>query len=135
MMNNELRVAHCPKCGKIYQINMRNLCNDCSTEEDTLLRKIEVSLLRNRHMTNEELAEVSTVPLDRIRVFIRSGKLKLYDYPKLSDVCDRCKGPIRKGTLCLACKTKIEDDITHALEQERLLKERTRQNTYIARDK
>ncbi|MBO9596264.1 MAG: hypothetical protein J7559_00345 [Cohnella sp.] len=133
-MNNELRVAHCPKCGKIFQVNMRNLCNDCSTEEDSLLRTIELQLLRNRHMTNEELSEASSVPMDRIRVFIRSGKLKLYDYPKLADECDRCRKPIRSGTMCLACKTKIQDDIAYALEQERLLKERIRQNTYIARD-
>lgn len=134
MMNNELRVAHCPKCGKIFQINMRNMCNDCSSEEDTLLRKLEVHLLRNRHLTNEELSEASSVPQDRIRVLIRSGKLRLFDHPKLSDECDRCKGPIRKGTMCMACRTKIEDDIAHALEQERLLKERMRHNTYISRD-
>lgn len=133
-MNNELRVAHCPKCGKIFQVNMRNLCNDCSTEEDSLLRKIELQLLRNRHMTNEELSEASTVPVDQIRFFIRSGKLKLYDYPKLADECDRCRKPIRSGTMCLACRTKIQDDIAYALEQERLLKERMRHNTYISRD-
>ncbi|MFC5532215.1 hypothetical protein [Cohnella yongneupensis] len=133
-MSKELRVAHCPKCGKIYQINMRNMCSTCSNEEDTTLRTLEVQLLRNRRMTNEQLAEASSVPADKIQVLIRAGKLKLFDYPNLADACDRCRGPIRKGTLCLACATQIQDDITHALEQERLLKERMRQNTYFARD-
>ncbi|WP_027088383.1 hypothetical protein [Cohnella panacarvi] len=100
-----------------------------------MLRLIELQLLRNRHMTNEELSEASSVPPDRIRSFIRSGKLKLYDYPKLADECDRCQKPIRSGTMCLACKTQIQDDIANALEQERLMKERIRQNTYMSRDR
>ncbi|MFD0671980.1 hypothetical protein [Cohnella sp. GCM10027633] len=115
-------------------MNMRNLCNDCMNEEDTTLRKLEVQLLRNRHMTNEQLSEAADVPEDKLRTLIRAGKLKLYDYPKLSDCCDRCRAPIRKGTLCLACSTKIQDDIDYAFEQERLLKERIRQNTYFARE-
>jgi hypothetical protein len=133
-MSNDLRVSHCPKCGKIYQVNMRNLCNDCKDEEDGQLRSLELLLRRNRHQTNEQLAEASSIPEDKIRVLIRLGRLRLFDYPNLSDVCDRCQAPIRKGTLCLSCTTKIQDDIAYAIEQERLLQERIRQNTYIARD-
>lgn len=135
MIMSGLNVGHCPKCGKIFQVNVRNLCNNCMHEEDTTIRKLEVLLMRNRHMTNEQLGEVSGVPEDRLRALIRGGKLKLFDYPKLTDYCDRCQAPIRKGTICLACSTKIQDDIEYALEQERLLKERIRQNTYIAKNR
>ncbi len=133
-MSSELRVAHCPKCGKVYQINVRNLCTACSAAEDAQLRAIGEPLSRDRKLTNEQLAEASGVPEDLIRGLIRAGKLRLFDYPNLADACDRCHAPIRKGTMCLACVTKIQDEIEHAIEQDRLFKERMQRQTYISRD-
>ncbi|WEK52955.1 MAG: hypothetical protein P0Y55_10125 [Candidatus Cohnella colombiensis] len=133
-MSNELNVANCPKCGKIFQRNIRNLCQSCSTEEDTHLKVLEQQLLRNRQLSNAELSSKVAIPEDKIRYLIRSGKLRLHDYPNLADSCDNCEAPIRKGTLCLSCSTKIQNDIEYAIEQDRLLKERIKANTYISRD-
>lgn len=132
-MSNELRVAHCPSCGKIFQKNLRNLCSNCSTEEDTILNLIDKTLMRNRHLNLDELVEAIEIPRVRILAWIRSGKIKLFDYPNLADECNVCEGPIRRGTLCTKCTIKIQNDIAHALEQERLLKERIKAHTYIAR--
>lgn len=133
-MSSELRVAHCPKCGKVYQINMRNLCASCSAAEDAQLRAIEEQLSRSRLLTTEQVAEASGIPEDQIRGLIRAGKLRLFDYPNLADACDRCGAPIRKGTMCLPCVTKIQDEIEHAIEQDRLFKERMQRQTYISRE-
>lgn len=132
-MSNELMVAHCPSCGKIFQKNLRNLCSNCSTEEDTILNLIDKTLMRNRHLNLDELVEAIEIPRVRILAWIRSGKIKLFDYPNLADECNVCGGPIRRGTLCTKCTMKIQNDIAHALEQERLLKERIKAHTYIAR--
>ena len=113
-MSNELRVADCPNCGKIFQMNLRNLCASCSTEIDNSMRLIEKALMVNRKLNIDEKPTAATnVPQDKIRLWIRSGKIKLYDYPNLTDACDRCGGPIRRGSLCLSCSTKIQKEIEH----------------------
>ncbi|WP_308637403.1 hypothetical protein [Paenibacillus silvisoli] len=118
-MSRELSVAHCPNCGNVFQKNLRNLCAACTAEEDGQLASLEQMLKRNRKLTNEQLAEQSEVSEQRIRAYIRKGKLKLYDYPNLTDECDLCAGPIRQGKLCVSCTTRIKGDIRLDMERSK----------------
>ncbi|MCD9024401.1 hypothetical protein [Cohnella silvisoli] len=133
-MSNELKVAHCNSCGKIFQMNMRGLCANCSAEEDTYIKALEKLLMRNRQLNVKELAETADIPREKILSFIRRGKIKLFDYPNLADECDVCAGPIRRGTMCSKCSTRIQDEIAHELEQERLMKERIRASSYFSKN-
>jgi ribosomal protein L32 len=133
-MSLELKVAHCPSCGKVFQKNLRNLCGECSQVEDRSFRSAELILLRHRFFDNEQVSEAAGVPVEKLRGWIRSGKLRLNDYPNLSDQCDSCKASIRTGHICLDCARRIKSDLAHALEQERLMRERLRAaNSYMAR--
>ena len=125
-MSVELKVAHCPHCGKVYQKNMRGMCGSCSAQEDAQMKAIESELKRNRFLSNGQLAELAGVPETLIRNWIRIGKLKLFDYPNLADACELCAEPIRKGKLCVKCATRIQADIYNEFERERKLKERLR---------
>jgi hypothetical protein len=130
-MSNELRVAHCSVCGSIFQMNMRGLCSNCSAEEDTYIKSIEKMLIRNRRLNVDELVQATDIPRKKILSFIRKGKIRIFEYPNLVDECDVCRGPIRKGTMCNKCATRIQNEIAHELEQERLMKERIRANSYF----
>lgn len=130
----ELNIAHCPNCGRVFQKNIRNLCVACSTEEDRIFQSTEQALKRNRSLSVEQLSESVGVPEDKIRGWIRSGKLRLTDYPNLADQCDLCKAPIRTGHLCNPCAKRLKSDIAHSMEQERLMQERLRAaNSYISK--
>jgi hypothetical protein len=133
-MSNELRVAHCSVCGNIFQMNMRGICSNCSAEEDTYINSIEKTLIRNRQMNIDELAQAAEIPRKKILSFIRKGKIRLFDYPNLADECDVCASPIRKGTMCHKCSIRIQDEIAHELEQERLMKERIRVSSYFSKN-
>ncbi|MBB6731812.1 hypothetical protein [Cohnella zeiphila] len=119
-----LQVDQCPGCGGLYRANSRHLCPNCSAEEDGQLQTIERQLRRNRFLNNEQVAELASVRPERIRSWIRNGKLKLYDYPNLSDECDLCSQPIRSGKLCGSCVIRIQEQVRHEYEQDRLMKER-----------
>jgi formate dehydrogenase maturation protein FdhE len=62
----ELRVAHCSVCGSIFQMNMRGLCSNCSAKEDTYIKSIEKTLIRNRQLNMDELAQAADIPTDGI---------------------------------------------------------------------
>lgn len=131
-MTSELRVDHCPGCGRIYQINLRQLCANCAAAEDALMTLMEKELRSNRKLTTEELAERVSERPEKIRAWIRRGKLKVYDYPNLADACDLCQAPIRKGKLCQNCSARIRGEVQQAYEQDRLMQERKRrENSYL----
>lgn len=131
-MTSGLRVDHCPGCGKIYQINLRQLCADCLAAEDALIVSIERELRRDRKLTTEELAERVSERPEKLRSWIRKGRLKVYDYPNLTDECDLCGAPIRKGKLCQDCASRIRGEVAQVYEQERLMQERKRrENSYL----
>ncbi|MBB6674347.1 hypothetical protein [Cohnella nanjingensis] len=133
-MTYDLRVAHCPSCGQVYQINLRGLCAACSTSEDAQLAAIERELRRNRQLHTEQVAERTSLRPERIRSWIRSGKIKLFEYPNLADACDLCAAPIRRGKLCTPCATRIQSAVRREYEQERLMKERQRSaHSYLTR--
>ncbi|WP_217595273.1 hypothetical protein [Cohnella sp. GbtcB17] len=135
-MTSELRVDHCPGCGRIYQINLRQLCAACTAAEDALMNRMEKELRANRKLTTEELAERVEERPELIRSWIRRGKLKLYDYPNLTDACDLCEAPIRKGKLCQSCSMRIQSEVAHVYEQERLMQERKRrENIFLNKRK
>jgi len=130
-----LKIDHCPGCGKVFQKNFRYLCADCAAREDELTQSIERHLKRNRFLNNEQLAEATGLSPNQIRSRIREGKLKLYDYPNLSDACDCCGQPIRRGKICGKCTVRLQEEIRHEYEQDRLMKERRRAaNSYIYRN-
>ncbi len=133
-MSLGLRVAQCPGCGSLYQENSRKQCPDCSAVEDAQIESIERQLRRNRFLNNEQVAEITSIPAERIRGWIRKGKIKLYDYPNLADSCDLCGEPTRSGKLCVKCSSRIQSDIVRVFEQERLMKERNRAtHSYISK--
>jgi hypothetical protein len=115
-------------------MNMRGICSNCSAEEDNCIKSIEKTLVRNRQLNIDELAQSANIPRKKILSFIRKGKIRLFDYPNLADECDVCAGPIRRGTMCNKCAIRIQDEIAHELEQERLMKERNRVSSYFSKN-
>ncbi|MBB6635212.1 homeobox domain-containing protein [Cohnella thailandensis] len=128
-------VAQCPSCGSLYQSTVsRSQCQDCAAREQDQLGILDRQLRRNRYLNNEQLSEQTSIPLRQIKAWIRNGRLKLYDYPNLSDSCDLCSGPIRSGKLCVSCSTRIQTAVAHEYEQDRLMKERTKSaHSYFSR--
>lgn len=134
-MSIELSVGHCPGCGNVFQKNARNLCLKCSSVFDQQLISVERYLLRNRFATTEQTAEATSLPVSQLRSWIRQGKIRIYEYPNLTDQCDFCSESIRSGNLCYNCSNKIKDDLALVLERERAMKERLRAaNNYISKN-
>ncbi|QJD83560.1 hypothetical protein [Cohnella herbarum] len=123
-MSKELMVAHCPDCGNVFQKNVRNLCSSCAALLDEQIVTMERYLSRNRFATTEQLSLATNLPVQKIRGWIRKGKLRVFDYPNLADQCDLCSAPIRRGHICPTCSSRINDDIAKTLERERKMKER-----------
>ncbi|WP_156922204.1 hypothetical protein [Cohnella thermotolerans] len=133
-MSLSLQVEVCPGCGNLYQPNAYPLCPSCSMQEHEQIATIERHLRRNRFLNNDEVAELAAIPKEKLRTWIRKGRIKLYDYPNLADSCDLCGEPTRQGKLCVDCSTRIRADIRQAFEADRRKKERAQTvHSYFSR--
>ncbi|WP_157276700.1 flagellar protein [Paenibacillus sp. Soil766] len=107
----ELMVANCPRCGKVYQRNLRNQCMDCSTSIHDQLKNCVDFLRRNYRSSNEQVCAATGVSDIQLQVWMKEGKLQLSDYPNLRYPCASCSEPIREHKLCVNCSTRITRDI------------------------
>ena len=122
----DIRVAHCPSCGKVFQKNLRNMCMDCASVLDKQYDDVDRYLVRNRQSTTDEVSQATGVPVKQIHEWIRQNRISLYGFPNLTDSCDMCSGPTRQGHLCSSCSTKLKSDIIKMQQDERALRERQR---------
>jgi hypothetical protein len=107
----QLMVGNCPRCGKVYQKNVRNQCIDCSREMDSALFRCLDFLRRNHKSTNEQVSEAIKVSHEQIYTWLKENRLYISDYPNLNYPCATCGGSIRKNKLCTECSVKLSKEI------------------------
>ncbi|MCZ8512869.1 flagellar protein [Paenibacillus filicis] len=113
-----LKVANCPSCGKVFQKNLRNLCQACIDSYEHDFNACYSYLRDHRKAANAELSNATGVSESRILGFIKENKLLLSQYPNLHYTCGSCRKPIRQNQLCADCRCRITRDINLLKEQE-----------------
>lgn len=126
MSVQQLLVANCPRCGRVFQKNLRNQCADCSRSLDTKLQGCLDYLRRNYRSTNEQLHAAVGISSEMMYAWVKEGKLLLTDYPNLSYPCGSCMKPIRQHKLCQDCSYRISRDIKELHSKQQILQPATR---------
>nr|WP_309098557.1 TIGR03826 family flagellar region protein [Fredinandcohnia onubensis] len=117
-------LMNCPNCDSLFvKTNLRDVCEKCYKEEQiafetvyTFIRKKE-----NRTATIFETSEGTGVDEELIIKFIRTGRLRLAQFPNLGYPCQKCRTIIREGSLCDDCTKELRDELSSfEKEQERM---------------
>ncbi|ANF97327.1 hypothetical protein AR543_15840 [Paenibacillus bovis] len=103
-----LMVDYCPRCGTVYQKNFRKMCNGCSNELDSTIKRCMDHLWRYPNSTTEELSQAADVEITELYQFIKEGKFS-FTYPKLTFPCECCRQPIRQGRICSSCTGSFKE--------------------------
>ena len=129
-------LANCPNCGSVFvKTNLRDVCETCYKEEEiafetvyTFIRKKE-----NRTATIFETSEGTGVDEELIIKFIKTGRLRLAQFPNLGYPCQKCRTIIREGNLCDECVNELRSELsTFEKEQKRIQELRNREKrTYF----
>jgi len=129
MTSSDYKVENCPNCGNIFRKTNWPLCQSCQNEVENDLSKCAKVTRKNGKTTVAELSQQTGVAEVKIMKYIRDSKLFIGDLPNMFYACELCGANIRKGTLCLKCRTKINTDIEKMnsdelkqIEKERLEK-------------
>ena len=119
-----LNVDYCPRCGQLFQIEMREICPKCMRELDVIYEKAYQFIRKkeNREASIDDLAKGINASREDITLIIRLGKLNVKRFPNLGYPCETegCNELISEGRLCAKCIGKIQD----GLEKEQREKEK-----------
>lgn len=122
----ELRIANCPKCGKVFTKTFGDVCPECQKEVERQYELCAKYLRENRKATIHELSEDTGVSIPQITKFIREGRISLHDNPNLGYPCSTCGTIIRQGTVCKSCQESITREIA-AVQEDDQIKQRIKQ--------
>lgn len=129
-------LSNCPKCGGLFVKNkFRDICQNCWKEEEEAYNAVYQFIRKreNRAATIHQVVDATGVDEDLILKFIKTGRLKLTQFPNLGYPCDRCGKIIQNGKICNSCAEKLRKELDiHTAEEERRKKEN--HATYFAVD-
>ncbi|PLR78249.1 hypothetical protein CU633_06955 [Bacillus sp. V3-13] len=130
-------LTHCPSCDELFvKSQFRDLCQKCWKEEEQAFESVYqfVRKRENRAATIHQVVENTGVEEELILKFIKTGRLKVTQFPNLGYPCDKCGKIIRQGKLCDHCAEQLKKQLEmHEYEEERRREiEKREKGTYFA---
>ncbi|WP_169084576.1 TIGR03826 family flagellar region protein [Paenibacillus sp. PL91] len=105
-----MNLDNCPRCGKLFAKNFRDVCPSCMREIDkeyelcaNFLREFKGSIIT-------EVSDATGVSIKQITKFIREGRISIVNAPNMSYPCESCGTLIRDHHLCDSCRHRIDKD-------------------------
>lgn len=112
-----MNLGNCPRCGKLFAMNFRNICQECSKLIENEYQLCSDYLREQRGATMSELSEATNVSIRQITKFIREGRISVIDAPNLSYPCEVCSTTfIQEGNMCTPCRTRLTKELNQSLK-------------------
>ncbi|WP_308640163.1 flagellar protein [Paenibacillus silvisoli] len=108
-------LGNCPRCGKLYAKNFREVCPNCIKAIDNEYSLCSDYLRKNKGATITELSDETGVAIKQITKFIREGRISLIGAPNLMYPCEMCGVLIRDNTKCEGCRAKLLKEVNKAI--------------------
>jgi flagellar operon protein (TIGR03826 family) len=132
-----MNLENCPNCGRLFVRNQfRDICQDCYREEEKAFEKVYHFLRKkeNRMATLVQIVEATGVEESLLMKFIKTGRLKLAQFPNLGYPCERCGTLIREGKLCKNCSTDLNKQLNMLQKEEEMKKQRPVGRVYYTKE-
>ncbi|KIL36691.1 flagellar protein [Cohnella kolymensis] len=116
-----MNLGNCPRCGKLFAKNFRDVCGNCYQEIEKEYQKCADHLRKNRGITIQQLSDDTGSSVKQITRWIREGRITITNAPNMSYPCESCGIVlIRDGNLCDPCRGRLTRDIKNAEHSEKL---------------
>ena len=103
-----LLMRNCQTCGKAYTSNNPTTCPDC-IEADSEVFNLVRQFIKDNPLVSVDVVEAATgVPAERIREYLRQGRIEAAEMSGPLLDCERCGKPIYSGQYCVVCQSEIQ---------------------------
>ncbi len=115
-----LNLGNCPRCGKLFANNFRDICPACIKEIEEEYERCLKYLREEKTATIQEVHEATGVSIKQITKFIKEGRISVANNPNMMYPCEVCGTMIREGNMCDSCRARLTRDLTAAAKKEAL---------------
>lgn len=113
-----MNLANCPRCGKLFAANFRDICPSCIKEIEHEYETCVDYLREQKGATIQELSDATDVPVKQITRFVREGRISIMNAPNLMYPCEVCGTLIREGHMCDSCRNRLTRELTQAAQED-----------------
>lgn len=99
-------VFNCPNCNSLFVMTkFRDVCDACYKEEEAQYDKVYAYIRKKTNRTASMMQVVMETGVEErlIIKFVRTGKLRISQFPNLGIPCEKCGANIKSGRLCGKC--------------------------------
>lgn len=107
-------LANCPRCGRLFSKNFRDVCQNCHQELEHDYERCVNYLRENKGLTIQQLSDDTELSIRQITRWIREGRISLFNAPNMSYPCESCGILIRDGHMCDSCRNRLQRDVKNA---------------------
>lgn len=104
-------LTYCPRCNKLFARGIRDVCNNCVLEIEKEYERVASYLREHKGANIHQVSEATEVSVKQITRFIREGRISTSNLPNMAVPCEVCGLPIREGTMCDSCRSKLQRDM------------------------
>lgn len=113
-------VRNCRRCGRMYNyLGGPPICIDCKNADEAIFKKVKEYLYDNPGATLSQVAVDVDVSVEKIKMFLKEGRLEITEGSNIILECERCGKSIRTGRLCLECQNEVSNDIAGSRKLEK----------------
>ncbi|REK69559.1 TIGR03826 family flagellar region protein [Paenibacillus paeoniae] len=105
-----MNLDNCPRCGKLFAKNFRDVCPVCIRDIDKEYQTCADYLREYKGAIISELSDQTGVSIKQITKFIREGRISMVNAPNMSYPCESCGTLIRDNHLCDNCRMRLVKD-------------------------
>ncbi|GIO35212.1 hypothetical protein J41TS12_00730 [Paenibacillus antibioticophila] len=114
----DMNLGNCPRCGKLFAKNFRDICPACSKDIEREYELCLEYLRAEKTATIQEVSEATGVSIKQITKFIREGRISIANNPNMMYPCEVCGVLIREGNMCDSCRSRLARDLSAVAKEE-----------------
>ncbi|MGE7183714.1 TIGR03826 family flagellar region protein [Peribacillus sp. NPDC006672] len=133
-------IFNCPNCNSLFNMTkFRDVCDACYKEEEAQFDKVYAYIRKKINRTASMMQVVKDTGVEETLIikFVKTGKLRISQFPNLGIPCEKCGTHINIGRLCGKCSDSLVADLQAFESEERRQTEiqgNDKKNTYYMKD-
>ncbi len=110
-----MEVRNCKQCGRLFNyLGGVPLCPACKDALEDKFMQTKEFVRDNPGATIQMVSEENDVSIPQIRQWIREERLEFSKDSPVGIECEMCGANIRTGRFCEACKSRMQNEFSHA---------------------
>ena len=109
-------LRNCRRCGKMYNyLGGPPICMDCKNADEEVFKKVKDYLYKYPGAALSQVAMDLEVSVEKIKMFLREGRLEITEDSNVILECERCGKAIRTGRFCKECQNELGNDFSDTI--------------------